>query len=260
MSILTAGRAAALGCAALFGLPFSSYAACGCSAMTLHHAGNTGIMCSNNNLNFLSTECTKFSGASKNCATTYAYQCNLGVNTQKLSNVKPYQKTGFMPTATFSGTLTDCKIGQVLQEKITSGGQPQVNPKINPTSVNGAVLLAGHAINVDNSASNQVPQVGASGTGGNPLFGGDDYSSATSADVLFNLTGTTVSWWDNTDQSKDSQTEVATWTYEFISFVNGSAGQTSCACAFKIAVTWNGTTAPATTWTKDAALSTGCTF
>jgi hypothetical protein len=126
--------------------------------------------------------------------------------------------------------------------------------------VDGAVTIAGHAINVDNSASHPFPQVRALGTGGNPLFGGDDYSSATSVGVLFNVTGTTVSWWDNTDQSKDTRAEVATWTYKFISFVNGTAGQTSCACAFDIAVSWNGTTAPTTTWTNDAALSTSCTF
>lgn len=53
---------------------------------------------------------------------------------------------------------------------------------------------------------------------------------------------------------------LATWHYKFISFVNGSAGQASCACAFDIAVSWNGIAPPVTTWTNDAALSTNCTF
>lgn len=121
--------------------------------------------------------------------------------------------------------------------------------------------LAGHAVNVDNLGTNTFPQVGTMGTGGNPKFGGDNYGNTTAGNVLFNVTGTAVSWWDNPDQSKDARAEAATWSFKFISFVNGSGGtQPNCACAFDVAVTWAANAAPTTTWTKDNALSTSCTF
>lgn len=252
---------AALGCAALLGfVPLHGDTACSCSAMTLNHSGNTGIMCSNNNLKFQSTECAQFAGSSKGCATTYAYQCNLGVNSYKPLNAKPYKRTGFMPAATIAGTLSDCTIGQVMQETITSGGSLEKNPLVNPTSMSGTVSLAGHAVEIVNNSKNPFPQVGATASGKTPQFGGDNYGNPGDATVLFNTTSKSVSWWDNTDQSKDSQAEVAAWKYKFISFVNGSSKGTSCACAFDIAVSWNGTAAPTTAWSKDAALSTSCTF
>jgi hypothetical protein len=242
-------------------MPMTAEGACGCSGMKLNHSGTTGIMCSDNDLNFLKTECDKFSGASKGCTTTYAYECRLGVNSQKLGNVKPYQKTGFQPVATLTGSSipSDCTMGQVLQENITSGGAPEPNPNIIPTSLSGVSSLAGHTVDIDNSSANRFPAVGAT-KASNPFFGGDNYASLTAADVLISVTPTTISWWDNPDQSKDSQSEVATWKFRFISFVNGSASQPSCSCAFTIDVDWNGTTPPTTTWAKDAGLSTNCTF
>lgn len=241
--------------------PTTALAACGCSGMTLRHSGTTGIMCSDNDLNFLKTECDKFTGSAKGCITKFAYECRLGVNSQKLGNVKPYQKTGFQPVATLTGSsiASQCTMGQVLQEDITSGGVTEPNPPIIPTSLSGVVSLAGHTVEIDNSSANSFPAVGAT-QATNPFFGGDNYASLAATDVLISETPTTISWWDNPDQSKDSQSEVATWKFRFLSFVNGSASQPSCACAFTIDVDWNGKNAPTTTWTKDAALSTNCTF
>jgi hypothetical protein len=244
--------------------PLAVHADCGCDAMTLKHAGTTGIMCSNEDLNFLKTECAKYTGSSKGCSTTYAYDCNLGVNSQKYGNVKPYQKTGFESVATLSSgsTVSDCKTGQILQETIKSGGNLEPNPNINPTSVNGTVVIGGNTVDVDNSGANPFPQIGATDLSGNPKYGGDNYADYTAHDVLFSYAPPVLSWWDNTDQSKDSQSEAATWHYKFISFVNGSgSSKPSCACAFDITVDWkSNNNNPATTYTYDAGHSHNCTW
>ena len=174
--------------------PFPANAACGCNAMTLKHAGTTGIMCSDADLNFLATECKKYPGSSQGCRTTYAYDCNLGVNTQKYSNVKPYQKTGFQSVVTLKGgsTIGECKTGQILQETILSGSTVEPNPRINPTSVAGLQTIGGKQIYVDNSASNPFPQVGAT-SGGNPKYGGDNYADYKATDVLFSYDAATGS-------------------------------------------------------------------
>ncbi|MCY1014541.1 hypothetical protein [Pyxidicoccus sp. MSG2] len=247
--------------------PATASAACGCSNMRLVHAGATGTMCSNAALNFLATECAVAPGASKGCATTWAYECNLGVNSKKYANVKPYQRTGFQPVATLTAgsTVSQCSTGQLLQLTITGNGSVEANPAINPTSLAGTQTVGGRRLYIDNSGAHPFPQVGATqpSAGGDPKFGGDNYSNYTSGDVLFNYNAATrqLSWWDNTDQSKDAQGEVATWKYKFVSFVQGTAGQTSCACAFDIAVNWPANNnAPVTTWTYQAGGSQNCTW
>jgi hypothetical protein len=257
----------ALSAAAGWLWPSAAQAVCGCTQMTLKHSGITGILCSNANLNFLSTECAKYTpGSSKGCTTTYAYDCQLGVNSKKYSNVKPYQKTGFLSVAAMAAgsTVTDCKTGQLLQETITGNGVVETNPKINPTSISGAQTLAGKSIYVDNSSANPFPQIGAT-SGSSQKYGGDDYKSYTASDVLFSyntsVTPRTLSWWDNPDQTKDSQSEAATWKFRFISFVLGSAGQSSCVCSFDIAVTWpSNNNNPTTTYTYRSTDSSNCTW
>jgi hypothetical protein len=245
--------------------PVAVQAACGCTQMTLKRAGTTGVLCSNANLNFLATECTKSPGASKGCTTTYAYDCQLGVNSKKYTNVKPYQKTGFLSAATMTAgsTVTQCETGQLLQETIMSS-LPVTQPKINPTSITGAQTIAGKPIFVDNDPMNPFPQIGAT-SGTAQKYGGDDYANYMATDVLFayntSVTPNTLSWWDNPDQSKDAQSEKAEWQFRFISFVMGSAGQPSCACAFDIRVNWpSNSMNPTTTWTYRAADSSNCTW
>jgi hypothetical protein len=259
-AFLVLGLGAAVGCV----WPFAARAACGCSGMALKHAGNTGTVCSNANLQFLATECTKSTGSTKGCSTTYAYDCNLGVNSQKHGNVKPYQKTGFQSRATLTSgsNVSDCRTGQILQETIHSGPKVEPNPQINPTSVHGVHTIGGKQIHVDNNGANAFPQVGAM-AGSDPKYGGDDYASYTADDVLFGYDPASrlLTWWDNPDQSKDSQSEAADWHFKFVSFVLGTGSEPSCACAFDIKVTWpSNSKSPATTYTYDAAGSTGCTW
>jgi hypothetical protein len=223
-------------------------ASCSCSGMTVKTSGTTGTMCSNRNLTL--PECTKSSGSSKGCSTTYAYDCPLGVNDKDYGAIEPSQKTGFQPVATLTGgsTTSQCTTGQVLQETIMSGSSVEPNPKINPTSLSGVQTLGTQTVYIDNNASNQFPQVGAT-SGGNQKFGGDDYLQ-TDTDVLMSVTSTAISWWDNTDQTKDSQAEAATWRYRFISYVIGSGSSaTSCQCSFEIKVDWpSNSSTPATAY------------
>ena len=68
-------------------------------------------------------------------------------------------------------------------------------------------------------------------------------------------------WWDNTDQGNDSQGEVANWRCKLVPFVQGSAGQSSCTCAFDISVNWSANSnAPVTTWTYQPGGSQNCTW
>ena len=237
-----------LAAAAFSFLPLPADADCSCSGMALKTSGTTGTVCSNSNLNL--PECTKSSGSSKGCSTTYAYSCPLGVNDAHYSDTEPYQRTGFQPVATLANgsTASQCKTGQVLQETILSNGSVALNPTINPTSLSGVQTLGTQTVYIDNSASNEFPQVGAT-SGNNPKFGGDDYRQADANNVLMSVTSSAITWWDNTDQTKDSQAEAAKWTYKFISYVIGSGtSATSCQCSFTIQVNWPSNNNPTTTY------------
>lgn len=238
-------------------LPVPSQAQCACTSLTVTATGDTGIMCSDANLNL--PECEKLAKGVKNtCRTDWAYICPLGVNSQALSAGKPFQKTGFLTSATTAGDSTKCKTGQVLQQSISSN-RKIVHPTINPTAVD-VMEIGKNVIWVDNDPTHPFPVVGALDNG-NLLFGGDNYYDPTNKHMLFQVKRNQVSWWDNTDQSKDSKTEVAGWGYRFISFVQGSSGQTSCACAFDIDVAWAGINAPLTRWREVEDLSSpNCTF
>lgn len=233
VSVVALSLTAAMG---LFA-PLPVDAACSCSGMTVKTSGTTGTVCSNSNLTL--PECTKSTGSSKGCTTTYAYDCPLGVNDKDYGATEPSQKTGFQPVATLASgsTASQCTTGQVLQETITSGSSVEPNPKINPTSLSGQQTLGSQTIYIDNSASNPFPQIGAT-SGSNQKFGGDNYRQS-DADVLMSATASAITWWDNTDQTKDSQAEAAKWHYRFISYVIGSGSSaTSCKCSFDIKVDW----------------------
>jgi hypothetical protein len=253
----------ALAIAAFSSLPARpALAKCGCTDMKIARAGTTGIVCTDKNLDFKPPECTRWDGHTKGCTTTYAYECALGVNDTHWGDAEPYQRTGFEPRATLApgSTLAECYIGQVLQETITSEGVVVPNRKINPTSVSGVVSLAGHQVKVDNDSTHPYPQIGAKSST-NPLFGGDNYRDPAAPELLFDVTPTSVSWWDNPDQTKDKQTENATWAFRFVAFVLGTHGEPSCACAFTIGVTWKASTDPATApYAEDTTLSTNCTW
>lgn len=217
--------------------PLSARASCGCSSMTASTSGTTGTMCSDRDLDF--PECTKSTGSSKGCSTLFAYDCPLGVNSEDYGASEPSQKSGFLPVATLTSGSTpgDCTTGQILQETILSGTTTEANPKINPTSLSGAQTLGGQQIEIDNDSSHEFPLVGAT-SGSKPLYGGDDYR-LTDAAVLMSLTSSAISWWDNPDQTKDTQSEAATWRFAFIAFVLGSGSSaSSCMCAFEITVDW----------------------
>ncbi|HEY4592209.1 MAG TPA: hypothetical protein VIJ61_07365, partial [Thermoanaerobaculia bacterium] len=103
-------------------------------------------------------------------------------------------------------------------------------------------------------------------SGSSQKYGGDDYKSYTASDVLFayntTVTPNTLSWWDNPDQSKDAQSEQATWQFRFISFVQSSGStEPSCACAFDIKVDWPANNNnPTTTYTYRSTDSSNCTW
>lgn len=245
--------------------PQAVYADCGCSNMRFAHTGTTRIMCSNADFSSEFSECTQSHGSSQGCLTTYAYQCPLGVNSQNYSINEPEQKTGFQSIATLTSgsAIGECKTGQILQMTIKSGDNlenTELNPQINPTSVKQLPTTPPQFITIDDNSTHQFPQVTAL------YYGGDNYRNYKNQDVLFNYdsTNSKLSWWDNTDQTKDSQAERAQWHYKFISFVLGSGSTPqSCQCAFDVTVDWQANSNnPTTNYINDTTpgLSKNCTW
>ncbi|MBZ8133335.1 hypothetical protein [Afifella sp. IM 167] len=233
--------------------------------MTIAHAaGGTQIICSANQRPGF-PECDERTGGARNaCATTYEYACPTGANSQSLAAAMPSQKTGFGANAVLTGTETQCTSGQLLTLTINGAGGVEPNPDINPTNATGAAgqLVPNVTFNVDNDATHPFPQFPrGGGTVAAPNFGGDNYRWADNAAVLIERAPGLTRWWDNTDQGKDTQAEVASWSYKFVSWVKGSsAAQPSCACGFDITVDWPANADPVTTYTQDAAYSSNCHF
>ncbi|WP_026381492.1 hypothetical protein [Afifella pfennigii] len=240
-------------------------AVCGCTNMTMARADpGTQIICSAAQRPGF-PECTERTGGARTtCTTTYEYACPTGVNSANWAGAAPSQKTGFGANATLTGTESQCTSGQLLTLTITGNGGVEPNPNINPTNATGAAgqLVGGVTFNVDNTATNPFPQYPrGGGTQNNPNFGGDNYRWADNAAVLIERGNGRTRWWDNTDQGKDNQAEVATWSYKFVSWVKGSStAQSSCACGFDITVNWPANANPVTTYTQDPAYSSNCTF
>ena len=227
--------------------------------MTVTFAGDQAI-CSNNDLNF--AECVQTAGGVGTACpgTTYVYTCPTGPNSLVRHAPDFEQKTGFKVNADYSGgsTAADCTPGQILQETITSEGAGEPNPNINPTSLNGDQSFGALDTTIDNNAGNQFPQVGAAAAG-RQSYGGDNYIAG-AVDVISSQTDAGSQWYDNPDQNKDNDAENATWQFRFLSYVNGSAGEDSCSCAFQINVDWPGNSDPATVFEGRADGSVNCNY
>ncbi len=243
----------------------TAWAACGCTNLTVAHTtGTNQIICSAIQRSDFPECQQRTEGNRTECTTTYEYSCPVGVNNQNLDIPEPNQQTGFGVTATLTGTPSECTSGQLLTLTITGNGIVEANPTINPTNSTGVAgqLVPGITFNVDNDNSHQFPQYPIGGEMPNsPSFGGDNYRYADNASVLIERSADSYRWWDNTDQGKDSQAELASWNYKFVSFVKGSStAQLSCACGFNIAVDWQSNGDPVTTYTQDPTYSNSCTF
>ncbi|EGJ30545.1 MULTISPECIES: hypothetical protein [Moorena] len=221
----------------------AALAICSCTNMAVAFGGTGVNICSNNTLNF--SECTRSNGGTGTAcpSNTYVYNCPTGANTfDPLS-----QGTGFKVAATYApgSTASDCIPGQILQETITSN-MPITYPKINPTTLTGNQTIGGLDLRINNNASQSYPRVGQIYQGTTrQFFGGDNYEGGATT-VISSQSNTGSEWWDNPDQTKDNQTENATWRFRFISFVRGSAGQQNCSCATDIAVDWGSNVNPVT--------------
>jgi hypothetical protein len=243
----------------------TAWAVCSCTNLTVAHTtGYNQIICSATERPDF-TECTERTAPNNTeCDTQYEYSCPIGVNSQQWATPAPEQKTGFGVTATLTGDSTQCTSGQLLTLTITSNGVVEPNPLINPTNSTGAPgqLVPNISFIVDNNNTNNFPQFPIGGAmPDTPSFGGDNYRYADNATVLIERSDNNYRWWDNTDQGKDDQQELATWSYKFVSFVKGSSQtQTSCACGFNIIVNWPSNGDPTTTYALDPIYSNRCTF
>ncbi|MEP3048696.1 MAG: hypothetical protein ABJL55_15270 [Roseibium sp.] len=234
----------------------SAFAACGCDRMDVSHAG-IQTLCSNNDLVF--AECVKTGGgAATVCPTAnFVYTCPTGAN--NLSVLE--QKTGFKVEARYTAgsDAVACTPGQILQETINSDQQVDY-PKINPTTLTGNETFGTLDTRINNNSLQKFPLVDqVYGATTRQLFGGDNYNAG-ALDVISSQSDAGAQWWDNPDQTKDDATENATWQFRFISFVQGSAGEASCSCAFDIDVEWQAHMNPTTTYTQQAAGSENCHF
>ena len=234
-------------------------AACGCTSMTVQRVGAATI-CSNNDVQF--NECNRVAGGQGTACpnNTYVFTCPTGVNDQHWADQAPFQRTGFKVSATYAGgsNAAECITGQILQETITSNGVFEGNPLINPSALGGNETIGGLDLRINNNGAQSVPRVGTTyGQTGRQFYGGDNYAVGT-ADVIYNNTNAGAQWWDNTDQTKDMQGENATWSYQFISYVRGTAGQPSCSCSTTISVNWLANSNPVTMMNGGAFANENC--
>ena len=249
--------------ACVFGASASSsaMAACGCTNMTVTRSQVISA-CSTRNLGNFDGQCLVLApGAGDNdCGGgAYKYTCPTGVNSQDLEAAEPTQSTGFFVQTAYAGGSNgaECTAGQILQMTITSGGNNEPNPNINPTSLNGNQTIGGRNLRIDNNGAHAFPRIGTMEQQ-RPKFGGDNYMAA-NVNVLSGSSNAGSWWWDNTDQTKDEAAEAATWAYEFVAFVQGSGGgQPSCACTFTIDVGWDSNQHPGTAYAYNAGNSVNC--
>ncbi len=245
--------------AAAFAWSGAALGACGCDGITVtKSSGSTAFICTTSQLNF--SECLERSASSVGCPSTYtwAYQCPTGVNNQ----VGLKQKIGFQALAAPTGTPSQCESGQALQLSITSDlGADKPNRLATPA--NGVRTIGGYAFYTSNTTTEEYPDVGDTITvwpTTYPLYGADNYTAPSDGTLIeINDTNRRIIWWDNTDQEKDAADENAVWDYKFISFIEGTGGQSSCACVLDIKVTWDANVAATTTITKDTTNSSNCT-
>lgn len=233
-------------------------AVCSCTHMTIHTTGGTETLCSNQNLNFPECAKTPAQGAGPCAAYTYQYVCPVGPTNQS-STENHY---GFVAEAQIAGgsTLSDCAKGQALQLTITSN-MGVTKPVIAYPQPAGTFTIGGATFAVEPGDGVKVyPDVGTNDPNHNPLYGADNYSDPASPSHLIQWSNGALKWWDNTDQTKDAPAEQATWKYRFVSFVKGSAGQSSCACFFEIDLNWaSNAAAPVVTPAQALPGSTSCT-
>ena len=245
--------------ASVFGVGEAS-AACGCNSMEVNNSAGTYVsICSNQALNFPAYDrpgspqmCTRYSGQEFGCNKTYVYNCPVGVNnayTFTKPNYENFQHFGFRPYArlTEASRISECRYGQGLQETITSNKVVEV-PRVKNTPALGLWTLGDLQFAITSGTKAPYPGI-ASTKEGNPLFGGDSYSNTTTTGLLmeYNSENKSLQWWDNTDQTLDSADEKALWEYRFISFVQGTDNNPSCACTFDIDVDWTNLLGPPTT-------------
>jgi hypothetical protein len=251
--------------------PLPLQAACGCERMEVKNKG-TARICSSQDLDDFveSKECERFPKGSHGCDNDkYMFECRLGVDTEHIKETEPFQRTGFQTIArlTDGSNPKDCNTGEILQMVIINpvAGSFGPNPNINPTSLCGANIFGDEskktAIYVDSNPSNKFPKLGEMTPNGKfLLYGGDDYNYNEQDDILIDYDDESrlLTWWDNTDQSKDCQNEGAEWGYRYISFVKGTTGQTSCECAFDVGVKWPENAEPQTGFVVDTVRSVRC--
>ncbi len=136
-------------------------------------------------------------------------------------------------------------------------------PNILATPASGLRTIGGYDFYTSNTTTDDYPDVGDTITVSSttyPLYGGDNYTGPADGTLIeIDDTNGRIIWWDNTDQEKDAADENAVWDYKFISFIEGTEGQSSCACVLDIKVTWDANAAATTTITKDATNSSNCT-
>lgn len=227
-------------------------AVCACTQMRIHTTASPQTLCSDQNLNF--AECTKTHGLGT-CA-AFTYGCPVGSNnySNKLNNY------GFVAEAQIAGgsNLDECTKGQGVQLTITSN-MGVTKPKIAYAHPDGTFTIGGTAFQVEpGNGVREYPDVGTNNDAGQPKYGADNYSNPNSPVHLIQWSNDVLKWWDNPDQTKDKVAEAARWQYRFVSFVEGSAGQTSCACFFDIDVNWASRAALPVTAIGMVAGSTNC--
>jgi hypothetical protein len=246
-------------------------AQCGCQRMTLKSRGTTEIMCSDIDFPDLLNmdECIRDEGRLLGCHTRWAYRCPLGPNSKHYSDDIPWQRFGFQPIAALTPDtdVDQCDTGQLLQLSIVNQNGRQENREINKLPRGGITKLSKQvgrrAVYILNREGARFPQIGHTTRLGLPSYGADGYNYNPEESRHSYLFGydeeqNTLSWWDNPDQTKDEQNEVAFWDYNFVAYVKGTRGQPSCTCTFNIQVAWPANGEPAAVLIPVRRLSKNC--
>ena len=237
----------------------AAWGACACSGLTVTaKSDKSRYICTVGRPGF--PECSESKASIVGCPAKYkwAYKCPTGVNHAADVN----QQVGFQAAAALTGTASQCKSGQALQLTVTSDRSVS-KPPIHATPAGGVRTIGGYAFYTSNTTTDDMPNVGTTISVSSttyPLYGGDNYTSPADGTLIeIDDSRHRIVWWDNTDQGKERRRENAKWEYKFISFIQGTVGQASCACVLDITVDWPKYTDATTTVTKDTTNSSNCT-